>query len=89
MFGKRSSGNDKFVMAMGRTAGNIKTAKAAPSGAGKQTVRKAPPAKKAMDKPAGKLRPADKMTRGVEVYENKPQPLGKANTFNTTKRVPR
>jgi len=89
MFGRSSSSNDKFVMAMGKKAGNIKTARAAPAGAGKQTVRKAPPAKKVTDKGAGKLKPADKMSRGVEVYENKPQPLGKANTFNTSKRVPR
>lgn len=86
MFGKRSSGNDKFVMAMGRKVGNIKTAKAAPAGAGKKTVKKAPPAKMQMDmsdKGLGKKLPSfDKMKRGVKVNQNRPQSLGKANTFD-------
>lgn len=86
MFGKRSSGNDKFVMAMGRKVGNIKTAKPAKSGAGKQTVRKAPPApvKGVMSAkgPGKKLPSFDKMKRGVKVNQNRPQSLGKANTFD-------
>lgn len=86
MFGKRSSSNDKFVMAMGKKAGNIKTARAAKAGAGKQTIRKAPaaPVKGVMSaKGPGKALPSfDKMKRGVKVNQNRPQSLGKANTFD-------
>jgi hypothetical protein len=89
MFGKatkRMSGNDKFVMAMGKKVGNLpsptKQIKAAPAGTGLKTVRKAPSVKvtpvatkaKSMNKP---------MKRGVQVNQNRPQSLGKSGTFSS------
>ena len=73
MFGKKSqSSNDKFVMAAGKKAGNLKT----------------PAVTKVASKPS-KLPSADAMKRGTGTNQNKPLPLGKSNTFNTTKLVPR
>ncbi len=71
MFGKKShSSNDRFVMAQGRKAGNVKS------------VPKAKVVSESM-RPS-KLPSPDAMKRGVKVNQNKPQPLGKANTFKTT-----
>lgn len=86
MFGKatkRMNGNDKFVMAMGRKVGNIpspvKQIKAAPAGAGKQTVRKAPSVK--VTPVAVKAKGERPRKRGVQVNQNRPQSLGKLGTF--------
>jgi len=90
MFGRKSSqsANEKFVMAMGQKAGNIKKITPAKAGAGKQTVRKAPsaPLKKEMSAkgPGKKLRPQENLKRGVQVDQNRPMSLGKANTFKTS-----
>jgi hypothetical protein len=71
MFGKKShSSNDRFVMAQGRKAGNVKS------------VPRAKVASEPM-KPT-KLPSADAMKRGVKVNQNPPQSKGKANTFKTT-----
>lgn len=104
MFGKRSS-TDNFVMNMGRKAGNIKTARApasapvkkispAASGAGKMDdpgKAKGVSAKVSAAEPKNKgpLPSFDAMKRGVTVNRNKPQPLGKTNTFQTAGKVPR
>lgn len=81
MFGKpsRMSANEKFVMGAGRKAGNLK---------GNGTAPRTP---KVTPQPmmASKLPSADAMKRGVQINQNKPQSLGKSNTFNTTKRNPR
>ena len=108
MFGKSGSTND-FVMAMGRKAGNLKRAKAAPAGAGKKSTAMAgkPASKSIAAAPAGtgkKPKPQIKVMvpkpqmhsgngmtgalsmnfkRGTGVDDNKPQSLGKSNTFKT------
>ena len=108
MFGKSGSTND-FVMAMGRKAGNLKRAKAAPSGAGKKMTAKAgkPASKSIAAAPAGtgkKTKPQIKVSvpkpimvsgngmtgalsmtskAGYGVNDNKPQSMGKSNTFKT------
>lgn len=104
MFGKRSS-TDNFVMNMGRKAGNIKTARAPASapvkkiapvavGTGKMDdpgKAKGVSAKVVSAEPTNKgaLPGFDAMKRGVTVNRNKPQPLGKTNTFKTSGKLPR
>ena len=71
MFGKSGSTND-FVMAMGRKAGNLKRAKAAPVGSGKKMVAKAgrPASKSIVAAPAGT---GKKYKAQIKVSVPKPQ----------------
>ena len=71
MFGKSGSTND-FVMMMGRKAGNIKRAKAAPAGAGKKAVATAGrPASKSI--PAAPAGTGKKPKPQIKVMVPKPQ----------------
>ncbi len=96
MFGKGSKGgNAAFVMKMGRAAGNIKTAKAAPpatksitpatavTGIGKGRSLKAPPVEKQPMK--GKTMPSagGALTEGLHISQYGKMSLGKVNTFKT------
>ena len=97
MFGKRSNSTNDFVMAMGRKAGNLKTARA-----GKAATKSIAPAKAGAGK---KANPAVKVAapkvqkhsgngmsgalsiqggKGFGPAEVKPWSLGKVNTFKTT-----
>lgn len=98
MFGKRSS-TDNFVMAMGRKAGNIKTAKAGPAvqkkigqdampGAGKAPKPGNKPGLKApVQAVATKMIYKSPSVMGAGLHDitgAKPLSLGKANTFNVS-----
>lgn len=78
MFGKKSSmsANERFVTNMGKKAGNLSRPLKAKMEPGQGTKGSTLPS-------------ADAMKLGIKVNQNKPQSLGKSNTFNTTKRVPR
>ncbi len=83
MFGKKShmSSNDKFVMSMGKKAGNVKVAHAPAASAGMSTrVAKPSVTPVATAKKTSNL---DASKRGLSTNQNRPQSLGKANTFNT------